>query len=191
MANLASRTGRMLLLVGLGLLAAAPIHAQDNAPAVPDFRLKNLDGKSISLHESLATGPVLVSFWATWCKPCLQEMPHLNDIHAEFSEQGLQVFLITIDLPRNHNRVRSYVRSHDYDFEVLLDPNKDAFRKLHGQSVPYVVLLRQDGKPAYVKLGYRAGDEKDLAKAIEELLAADTLSDEPVPAPKAKAGGTN
>jgi peroxiredoxin len=149
--------------------APARCDAEGRTREVADFRLKALDGTQVSLHERLDRGPVLISFWATWCKPCLQEMPHLDEIAARYRERGLSVFAISIDQPRSHNRVRSYMQSHKYSFDVLLDPNQDAYRKLNGQSVPYVLLLDPNGEVAYVKLGYRPGDEKILEDAISAL----------------------
>jgi peroxiredoxin len=149
--------------------APARCDEESHARKVADFRLKALDGTQVSLHERLDRGPVLISFWATWCKPCLQEMPHLDEIAKQYREKGLSVFAISIDQPRSHNRVRSYMQSHKYTFDVLLDPNQDAYRKLNGQSVPYVLVLDTSGEAAYVKLGYRPGDEKILEESIAAL----------------------
>jgi peroxiredoxin len=154
-------------------LASSTLRAEGEDAAVSDFTLKTLKGESMSLHDELEGGPVLVSFWATWCKPCKQEMPHLVDIYESYAERGLTVMAVSIDQPRSASQVRKYVNSEKFPFTVLLDPNKDAFRKLQGQSVPYVVLLDAAGDPAYVKSGYRPGDEKHLEEAVAALFPAD------------------
>jgi len=169
------QSGFLAGLLAVGLLAAGPVLAQDDDAsedkiAVADFRLKDLSGKQVSLHSRLKEGPVLISFWATWCKPCLQEMPHLDDINETWSERGLTTFAISIDKPRSQSKVRSYVNSKKFKFDVLLDPNEEAFRRMQGQSVPYVVLLKPDGEAQYVKVGYRPGDEKTLEAEIVKLL---------------------
>lgn len=168
---------RILRIVAVAALAVAgavlpaDVRADDEAKTVPDFTLKDIAGKDHSLYDGLAEGPVLVSFWATWCKPCKQEMPHLDELFSTYADQGLSVYAVSIDKPRNKARVRSEVQAKKYGFTTLLDPNQDAFRKLQGQSVPYVMLLDSSGDPTYVKMGYRPGDEVALEEAVKELLA--------------------
>lgn len=183
---------RWLRPAGVGapvLLAIAcayvSLASADDAPiAVADFSLKSIAGGDVSLHESLAKGPVLITFWATWCKPCLQELPKLDAMWADWSEQGLTTFAVSIDKPRSHGRVRAYTRSAGFGFDVLLDPNQEAFRKLQGQSVPYLVLLDSSGDAAYTKVGYRPGDEKALAEAVDALLARHAEADTSVAQPR-------
>jgi len=173
----------LLRIVTVAALAVASaviptdVRADDEAKTVPNFTLKDIEGRDHSLYDGLAEGPVLVSFWATWCKPCKQEMPHLEEIYKTYAGDGLSVYAVSIDKPRNKARVRSEVQAKKYSFLTLLDPNQDAFRKLQGQSVPYVMLLGPDGDPAYVKMGYRPGDEVALEEAVKELLGTDTGGD--------------
>jgi peroxiredoxin len=171
MTRILSRIVAVAVLASLGALATIPVAlADDEAKTVPNFTLQDIEGKDHSLYASLEAGPVLVSFWATWCKPCKQEMPHLEEIYQTYADQGLSVYAVSIDKPRNKSRVRSEIQAKKFTFTTLLDPNQDAFRKLQGQSVPYVMLLGPDGEPAYVKMGYRPGDEKALEEAVRTLL---------------------
>jgi peroxiredoxin len=167
--------GRMIVIACAAVLAAAALSTVTTAEermATADFRLKNLEGRSVSLHQSLADGPVLIAFWATWCKPCLQELPRLSEMTPQWSEKGLTVQAISIDKARSHGRVRSYAHSQDFAFDVLLDPNQEAFRKLQGSSVPFLVLLDSTGEKRLVKVGYRPGDEHSIAAAVDSLFAS-------------------
>jgi peroxiredoxin len=171
--------------------AAAPTDEKaavpsDTRKSVANFTLKNLDEKPSALYDLLAQGPVLISFWATWCKPCLQEMPHLSDVAKAYEGHGLTTLAISIDEPRNKSRVRSYIQSKHFAFQTLLDPNQDAYRKLQGQSVPYVLLLDKTGQVSYAKVGYRPGDEATLESAVKKLLGVEAEKTESAPPHEAK-----
>ncbi|MFH1679151.1 MAG: redoxin domain-containing protein, partial [Candidatus Eisenbacteria bacterium] len=91
--------------------------------AGPDFTLENIEGKSINLAKTLEKGPVILDFWALWCKPCLQALPGTDEIARRYKEKGLTVLTINTDSPRSLAKVRSYVKSKGFSFEVLLDSN--------------------------------------------------------------------
>jgi thiol-disulfide isomerase/thioredoxin len=142
------------------------------------FQGKDLSGKQVTLESLLAKGPVLVDFWATWCKPCLKELPYLQRIHEKYSKQGLQVLAVTIDAPKTESRVKPFVMGKKYTFTVLLDSSQEVFRALQGKgTIPYVVAIDKDGNIRYRHTGYRPGDELELERVAAELVGA------PVPEP--------
>ncbi len=112
----------------------------------------------------------MLNFWATWCKPCLRELPHLEALRKEYEPAGLTVVAITIDDTRSLPKVKPYIDTHGYGFKVLLDSNQRVLRQLQGTGAPYVVLLSADGRRLYSHSGYRDGDEKELAKAVAEAI---------------------
>ena len=175
MRSAASRVFVLLcaLLAAASLAAAGSPAPSGLAPggAAPDFTLKNLAGDEIRLAERLEGGPVLLDFWATWCKPCLRALPGTERLHEEYGERGLTVLAVNVDSPRSTAKVRSYVKSKGFSFEVLLDPNSSMMRLYHFKSIPQVFLLDSDGTIAYSQLGYAPGHEKKLAEEIEKLLA--------------------
>jgi peroxiredoxin len=179
------RLSRSILLAALAAFAAAPESAADDdaaAPeaaaskalrvggAAPQFTLTDLDGKQATLSEHLARGPVLLDFWALWCKPCLKSLPSTQAIHDRFRERGLSVLAVNTDSPRSAAKVKSYVRSNGFTFGVPLDPNGTMQRLYRFYRIPQIFLIAPDGTVAFEKLGYSPGTEELLVAEIEKLL---------------------
>ena len=163
----------LLMLIPVGLCASEK---------APDFTLAGIDGEKFDLYQRLPQGPVLMDFWATWCKPCLQALPHLEQIRAQYAERGLQVVAISIDNPRSQSKVKPFVRGMGYSFEVLLDGDMEVRRLFGGTNIPLTILIAPSGEVIYEHLGYIPGDEKTLIQEIQKLLEpapADTSHSEP------------
>jgi peroxiredoxin len=145
--------------------------AQADDPRAQDFRAPDLNGDEVRLADILGQGPIVVDFWATWCKPCIKELPYIQRMYDEYAERGLQVYAVTIDSPKSQSRVKPFIKGRKFTFPVLLDPGQDVFRKLQGKgSVPYVVVLDSEGRIRYRHTGYRPGDEKELEEIVVGLL---------------------
>jgi peroxiredoxin len=122
----------------------------------------------------------VVDFWATWCKPCIKELPYIQRMYDEHSARGLQVLAVSIDSPKSQSRVKPFIAGRRFTFPVLLDPGQDVFAKLQGKgSVPYVVVLDAEGRIRYRHTGYRPGDEKELEEVVVRLMQEAGI---PVPA---------
>ncbi len=156
----------LLKMYVLALLLVTTVYASDKAH---DFTLQNLDGERITLSKELEKGPVLLDFWATWCKPCLKELPHVNEIDKKYSEKGLKVLTITIDNAKGKSRVKPLVKGKKFDFEVLYDTDSEVMKLFGGKYPPLTVLIDQSGEIVYTKFGFSAGDEIKLEEAIIKL----------------------
>jgi thiol-disulfide isomerase/thioredoxin len=156
---------------------------------VPNFVLKDLAGKEVALADLRAKGPVVIDFWATWCKPCLRELPHIEALHKEYGPRGLAVVAISEDDTRSLPKVKSYVKTHGFSFTVLLDPNQRTLRDLQGTGCPYLVVVSPAGERLYTHSGYRDGDEKELARVVAEAMASYAPAPESPPTPAAAPGG--
>lgn len=167
---------RSLPLAAAALLLAAGALAAPRK--LPPVNVTDLSGERVKLHELLAEGegPVLVNFWATWCKPCLAEMPKLAEFAAEWEDAGLRVVSVSIDDPRSQKQVKPFVKRHKIDFPVYLDPNQEAHRKLGGRAVPYNVLVSAAGEVLRCSAGYRAKDAEAWAELIRADLAERTAA---------------
>lgn len=168
----------LIMLISISLFILMGEAVSDTSVA-PDFELKNLEGKKVSLKSLLGKGPIILDFWATWCKPCVEEMKHLQAIYDEYKDRGLQVVAISQDSPRSLSKVKSFAKGRRFTFSVLLDPNKDVYRKFRLYGLPHTFLLSSKGEILFRRFGYKPGDEVELKKQIEELIGKEgnTVSD--------------
>jgi cytochrome c biogenesis protein CcmG/thiol:disulfide interchange protein DsbE len=150
------------------VLAASAVSSAEEVVA-PDFTLKNLAGEDVTLSELLKDGPVIVDFWATWCKPCIKAFPDLQEVFDSYKDCGLRVLAISIDGPRSSSHVAALIKSKGNTFEVLLDPSQKVAKDLHVTSVPRTVLVGMDGKIKYAVTGYRPTNHEQLTNAVSAL----------------------
>lgn len=159
----------ILLFISIGVFNFAQ-EAEISGKQAPNFKLVNLDGKYIELSKEIGNGPILLSFWATWCKPCLEEMVEYNKIYEQYKDKGLKLLAISTDTEKSVAKVKPYVKSKEYVFQVLFDTNGDVARKYYAQQMPYTVIINKEGNIIYSHLGYMKGDEKKAETVISELL---------------------
>lgn len=170
---------RRLVLAALCLLLATGAGAAEKQ--LPSFTLTDLDGKPAPAESLIGDGPVLLNFWATWCKPCLAEQPKLKAFAEQWAAKGFRVVSISIDDPRTAKQVKPFVHRHGIEFPVYLDANQEAYRKLGGRAVPFNVLVGSDGSLLSVTMGYKDQDAETWGALIEADLAARTKAGEAKP----------
>lgn len=110
--------------------------------AAPDFELQNLDGQSISLSD-LKGKPVLINFWATWCGPCVSEMPYIQEIYGEWSGKGLMV--LAINMGESSSKVEQFLQDHNLSLPVLLDTKAVVARMYVKRGIPTTVFIDKEG----------------------------------------------
>jgi cytochrome c biogenesis protein CcmG/thiol:disulfide interchange protein DsbE len=164
---LTKRLAAFALTLFFCVTASVSFAADSKAPL---FKLANLDGKDVSLSDLLARGPVLLDFWATWCKPCLRGFPSLQMIHDEYKDRGLRVVTISIDSPKTRARVGPLVRSKKYTFEVLLDTEGRVAKKYNAFALPRTLLINPEGEIVYSAIGYRPNVHEELEEVVKTIL---------------------
>jgi peroxiredoxin len=160
---------KIFLILLTVVVFSVSLFSQDNSEGIrkgPDFTLENLDGDEVELNQEIGDGPILLSFWATWCKPCLEELNEYKQIYKEYKDQGFKMFAISTDDENSVAKVKPLVKSKGYNFPVLLDTNSDAVRLYYAQSIPYSVILDKKGMIIYSHLGYMRGDEVKVKQII-------------------------
>lgn len=165
---------RLVFLIIFTLFISLPLIAQNEEEITgrkaPNFKLVNLDGKYVELNKEAGNGPILLSFWATWCKPCLEEMAEYNKIFEQYKDKGFSLLAISTDNEKSVAKVKPYIKSKGYNFSVLFDTNSEVARKYYAQQMPYTIIIDKSGNIVYSHLGYMKGDEQKVEKLITELL---------------------
>lgn len=147
--------------------------------AVADFKLKDINGKEVGLKETLASHPVvLLDFWATWCGPCVEEMPALQRLHEEFGSKGLRI--LTVDGYETASAVQRFVKEHKLTFTFLLDPERRISRRFMRSGIPHTLILDSSAKIVVDEEGYGPSFEgrwRDQIRRMLEAAAAQKTAD--------------
>lgn len=139
--------------------------------SAPEFSLPSLDGQIVNLSDHLGKKVILIDFWATTCHPCLEEMPHLNELYEKLKDKGFIVLGIAGDGPDTRRDVPKVVREKGITFPILLDEETTVVARYNPKKeMPFWALVDKSGNIVKKKNGYDAGDEKTLAAEIEKLL---------------------
>lgn len=139
-----------------------------NATDAPNFNLAAPNGERVELSKLLKQGPVLLDFWATWCKPCIKGMPKLDQIHQKYKDQGLTVVGINEDGPRGQNRIRPFLNGRNITFQIAIDSDGSVMKRMQVRALPTTILIAPDGEIVLRQAGL--SDPEPLIKAIEMLL---------------------
>jgi len=140
---------------------------------LPDLSVRLLDGKQVRLSALLEEGPLLVSFWATWCAPCKKEMIFLEKFHQKYNENSFRVLAISTDSRKSMSKVKSYIRAKKYTFLVGIDPNQEIAKKMNALLMPTTLILNKDRKVSWYHQGFIPGDEKEIEAQIRAVLYLD------------------
>ena len=141
---------------------------------LPSVTLRTIEGKTIDTAKLSNDGkPFIISFFASWCKPCNRELSNIAEVYEDWQEEtGVKLYAISIDEAQNAQKVKPFVDNHNWEYEVILDPNSDFRRALGVAMIPHVFIIDGNGKIVESRSGYTEGSEGHLIEKVREILAA-------------------
>jgi peroxiredoxin len=155
------------------LLAVVALFLSVSAFAeLPSVQLKDIDGKRVDTAKLNNGGkPYIISFFATWCKPCLRELDAVNEVYADWQDEtGVKLIAVSIDKAQDESKVKPLVNSKGYEYQVLLDPNGDFKRAMGVNMVPTVFIIDGKNNVVETRTQYTDGSEEHLIEAVRALL---------------------
>jgi len=158
----------LLLLPFFGLMS---LQAQSGLPSV---NVTDFTGAKVNTSTWENQGdPVIISFWATWCKPCIKELNAIQDLYPDWqAETGVRLIAVSIDDARTSMGVRSLVNGLGWEYDVFLDENNEFKRAMNVVNIPHTFLLNGNMEVVYQHTSYAPGDEENLYDHVLELVEA-------------------
>lgn len=156
----------VLIIVALLCVWQAP--GQRRIPAAV---LEDLQGKRYEIHRAFSDSiPVVLAFWSTACKPCIQELDALSELYEDWKQMvDFKVVAVAVDDSRTAIKVRPMAEGREWPFEVLLDKNQDLKRAMNVHSIPFVYVSDKRGNVVYTHSGYTPGSEAGILEALKKL----------------------
>ena len=139
---------------------------------IPSAKVKNLKNETIDTKNFSNNGkPFIINFWATWCKPCVEELKTIHEVYPQWQKQtGVKIFAISIDDSRNSKKVAPFVNGRGWKYDVLLDENSDFKRVMNVNNPPHTFLCNGKGEIVFQHNGFAPGDEKKLFEELKKLV---------------------
>jgi peroxiredoxin len=161
--NFFKRCAMAAIVLASGAFAASG----DASGPAPSFTLTTLSGQADGLSQYKGQ-VVMVNFWATWCGPCQQEMPLLDQMYKKYKPAGFT--LIGVNVDKESPAVKELLARKPVSFPVLLDPANQVSKAYHVDEMPSSVIIDRKGQIRYIHRGYKPGDENDYQDRIRQLI---------------------
>ena len=142
-----------------------------NKASLPKVDVKSLDGRIVSTSTFQNDGnPIIISFWATWCKPCIAELNTINEVYEDWQEEtGVKLIAISVDNSRTSGGVLPMVNGKGWEYEVFLDENGDFKRAMGVNIVPHTFLLNGKGEIVWQHTSFTEGSELELIELVRKV----------------------
>ena len=154
------------------LACAFAISALGASAALPSVTLTDINGNSVNTAVLSNDGkPMVISFFATWCKPCQRELKAIHEVYDDWQDEtGVKVIAVSIDEAQNAQKVKPLVEGKGWDYEVLLDTNSEFKRQLGVNDIPHVFVTDGEGNIVWTHRGYVDGGEDDILEAVKKAM---------------------
>ena len=139
---------------------------------IPSVEIKNLNGKIINTSQfDNDNNPIIISFWATWCKPCKQELENIHEVYEDWQEEtNVKLIAISIDDSRNSAKIKPMVDAKGWEYEIYQDSNREFASKMGVNPIPHTFLLDGNKNIVYEHVTYSDGDEEKLYEKLIQII---------------------
>lgn len=168
-------------LISASLVALTLLSFTYNAGRkIPAVDVKTLDGKAFNTGTISNEGkPIIISFWATWCSPCKNELNAVAEVYDEWKkETGVKLVAVSIDDSKSSSRVAPYVSGKGWEYESLLDVNSDFKRAMNVNMPPHTFIVNGEGNIVWQHVGYKEGDEEEYIEVVRKLIKGESVEHE-------------
>ena len=164
-------------ILTLAITLMASFAMAQNARIPENISIKTLDGKTVETSIIQNDGkPIIVSFWATWCKPCNRELNAIKEVYEEWQEEtGVKLVAVSIDDARSASKVKPHVDGNGWEYEVYLDQNQDFKRAMNVVNVPHTFLINGKGEIVWQHTAYVDGSEEELFELVKKVANGDEI----------------
>ena len=149
------------------------VRAQDKVlfEKLPSAEVKTMNGERVNSSTFSNDGkPVIIDFWATWCKPCIEELTAIHEEYADWQkETGVKVITISVDDARTMTRVAPFVNGKGWNFESYVDPNGDLKRAMNVNMPPHTFVLNGKGEVVWQHVGFAEGNQEELYEVVKKV----------------------
>ncbi len=151
--------------------------SEKNYGKLPSIIVKSMNGKPFNTAGLSNDGkPFIITFWATWCKPCIKEHDAINDVYEDWvDDTGVKLFAMSIDNARSSKRVLPTINGKGWEFDILLDENGDFKRAMNVNVPPHTFIVNGEGLIVWQHVGYLDGDEEEYIEIIEKILEGEEI----------------
>jgi len=169
-------------MIMLALLLGFSVYAQSEDKTgrqLPSIDLRTAEGEPFNTANISNDGkPIILSFWALWCKPCIKELNIIADEYYDWQEEtGVKLIAVSIDDSRSSSKVKPFADGNDWDYEVLLDENGDFKRAMNVNMIPHTFILDGKGNIVWQHTSFSEGGELQLIDNVRKIAAGQKIDD--------------
>ncbi len=173
---------KICVLLLINFLVIVSVFSQKNeakTKKIPSVTIKTIEGKTFNTSQISNNGkPIILSFFALWCKPCMKELSTIAEVYDDWQkETGVKLVAVSIDDARSSSRVLPTINGNNWQYEVLLDVNSDFKRAMNVIMIPHTFLINGNGEIVWQHTSFSEGSELELINLVRKLSKGENISE--------------